>query len=140
MCVCACMCQCLCVCMRVCVCVCLRFSVVVLNSGPQAPALYRFLFQPGPGWRERSCWLDSSFCCCCCYCCLRRSSRCFHRTPSVSAACLELVWLARLEVLPFFATFGRGKSSGSLWGSSCRSYASTSTLAWAPISHIDGGS
>lgn len=23
-------------------------SVVVLNSGPQAPALYRFLFQPGP--------------------------------------------------------------------------------------------
>lgn len=41
-----------------------------------------------------------------------------------------------LEVLPFFATFGRGKSSGSLWGSSYRSYALTSTLAWAPISHI----
>lgn len=42
------------VCVRVCmyqclfVCRCLRFSVVVLNSGPQAPALYRFLFQPGP--------------------------------------------------------------------------------------------
>lgn len=40
----------MCVCnVYVCVCgVCLRFSVVVLNSGPQAPALYRFLFQPGP--------------------------------------------------------------------------------------------
>lgn len=39
-------------CLLVCVCVCvslrLRFCVVVLNSGPQAPALYRFLFQPGP--------------------------------------------------------------------------------------------
>ncbi len=53
-----CVCVCVCVCVSVCVCVmcvcvcdvcvCLRFSVVVLNSGPQAPALYRFLFQPGP--------------------------------------------------------------------------------------------
>lgn len=41
-----------------------------------------------------------------------------------------------LVVLPFFATFGTGRSSGSLWGSSCKSYAWTSTLAWAPISHI----
>lgn len=54
--VCAHWCECVRVCMFVCVygcvsvsvCVCLRFSVVVLNSGPQAPALYRFLFQPGP--------------------------------------------------------------------------------------------
>lgn len=41
-----------------------------------------------------------------------------------------------LEVLPFFATSGRGRSSGSLWDSSYRSYVWTSTLAWAPISHI----
>lgn len=40
-----------------------------------------------------------------------------------------------LEVQPFFATFGRGRSSGSLWGSSCRFYVWTSTLAWAPESH-----
>ena len=45
---CVCVCMCMYVCACVCVCVCLRFSVVVLNSGPQAPALYRFLFQPGP--------------------------------------------------------------------------------------------
>lgn len=45
-------------------------------------------------------------------------------------------FMCYLEVLPFFATFGRGRSSGSLWGSSCRSYAWTSTLAWAPKSHI----
>lgn len=44
-----------------------------------------------------------------------------------------------LEVLPFFATFERGKSSGSLLGSNCRSYAGTSALAWAPISHIAYG-
>lgn len=55
--VCVCVCVLVCVywhvCVYWCVCVCwvsvdLRFSVVVLNSGPQAPALYRFLFQPGP--------------------------------------------------------------------------------------------
>lgn len=49
---CECVRVCMCVyvygCVSVSVCVCLRFSVVVLNSGPQAPALYRFLFQPGP--------------------------------------------------------------------------------------------
>lgn len=50
-----------------------------------------------PGWRGRSCWLDSSFCCCCCYCCRRPSSRCCHRTPSFSAACSELVWLVQLQ-------------------------------------------
>lgn len=129
----------------------------------------------------KSCWLDSSFYCCCCYCCLRQSSRCSRRTPSFSAACLELVWQAQLqaqkdmfhinlykslvsrsfkdkklsrsscrilvwvfqrlnlkgnyhkchwlfqtrylEALPFFATFGRGRSSGSLWGSNYRFYA-----------------
>lgn len=137
---------------RVCVCVrlwvgtwvSLRFNVVVLNSGPQAPALYRFLFQPGPGWREKSCWLDSSFCCCCCYCCLHLSSQCFHQKPSFFVFCLVLVWLAQpvcyLEVLPFSATFEKDKSSGSLWGLSCKSYVWTSTLAWALISHIDGGS
>lgn len=43
------------VCRCVCGCECVylssvfeTLSVVVLNSGPQAPALYRFLFQPGP--------------------------------------------------------------------------------------------
>lgn len=44
----------------------------------------------------RNCWPDSSFCCCC-YCRLHRSSRCFHRTLSFSAACSELVSLARLH-------------------------------------------
>lgn len=40
-----------------------------------------------------------------------------------------------LEALPFFATSGRGRSSGSLWGSDCTSYVWTSAPAWAPISH-----
>lgn len=40
-----------------------------------------------------------------------------------------------LGVLPSFATFGRGRSSGSLWDSSCRFYAWTSILAWALVSH-----
>lgn len=72
--------------------------VVVLNSGPQAPELYRFLFQPGPGWRAQNCWLDFSFyCCCCCCCCSLRNSLCCRQTFFVSFSCWGLVLLARLD-------------------------------------------
>lgn len=115
--------------------------VVVLNSGPQAPELYRFLFQPGPGWRAQNCWLDFSFyCCCCCCCCSLRNSLCCRQTFFVSFSCWGLVLLARLVGPPSAAISETDRFWDSLVGWDCTSCVWTSAPAWALGLHKVGGS